>query len=401
LLDSASKPNLQYQGDFTTGPLPASLQGTQFGLILGKPTYDLVLLDHNDKDFSGIVAIDQDNQIVWYYQHDKQVFTVAQTEKYNLVFNELGMVLGYSMYEIAPDGKKISSIDDVLKNGALGRPHGRWHHEMILRPDNKVWTLGSEIRSVNINGKNTLQTGSTIEEWDITKGAVTRLASLFNLLDPVKERTSDSNTTAGFFWRGAQDQFSGKTEDWDHSNSISISPDGTILLSHRHLDQITALKPDFSGVAWKLGGPDSDFTFPNPADKFYHQHYAHMLPNGNILLFDNGNLRPEAEGGQYSRALELELDFDTMQARKVWEYRSQPDLYAAAVGSAVRLPNGNTLVDFGYDDVNKSPVFTLVEADAKGNAVAITRINSEGKTIQYRAIPINSINGETIGSVLP
>ena len=40
-----------------------------------------------------------------------------------------------------------------------------------------------------------------------------------------------------------------------------------------------------------------------------------MLPNGHVLLFDNGNFKPEEEGGQYSRA--LELGFDTMEGRKV------------------------------------------------------------------------------------
>ncbi len=401
LLDSANKPDLQYQGNFTTGPLPAGLKGDQFEHILGNPTYDLVLLDHNDKDFSGIVAIDRDSQIVWYYQHDRQVFTFAQTENHDLVFNELGMVLGYAMNEITPDGRIVRSIDDKFANGIVCEPYGRWHHEMILRPDNKVWTLGSEIRSVNINGQDTLQSGSTIEEWDLTRGTVTRLVSLFDLLDPVKDRGTDSNTTTGFFWTGRQGQYSGEAEDWTHSNSLDVLPDGTVLMSIRHLDQIIAIKPDFSGIAWKLGGQGSDFTFPDPTDKFYHQHYVNMLPNGHILLFDNGNFRPKEEGGQYSRALELELDMNTMQARKVWEYRSQPDLFAGAVGSVVRMSNGNTLIDFGFDDVDKSPIFTLVEADAKGNAVAITRIASEGKTIQYRAIPIDSINGETRGSVLP
>jgi hypothetical protein len=91
----------------------------------------------------------------------------------------------------------------------------------------------------------------------------------------------------------------------------------------------------------------------------------------------------------------LKLDFTTMQATKVWEYRSSPDLFSSAVGSTVRLSNGNTVVDFGVDTVNETPaVFTVVEADLQGNAVATTKISSPGKTIQYRAIPLDSLNGE-------
>ena len=45
-----------------------------------------------------------------------------------------------------------------------------------------------------------------------------------------------------------------------------------------------------------------------------------QLDNGNILMFDNGDSRPTKEGGQYSRALELELDLKKKTAKKVWEF---------------------------------------------------------------------------------
>jgi hypothetical protein len=396
LAQNSGSPALRYQGSFITGPLPVGLVSANFTLTQGAPTYNLVLLDFNDTDFNGVVAIDGNNQIVWYYQHDKQVFTLAQEANYNLVFNEISMVNGYSMYEIAPDGRKLVSVNDTLDNGSLCQPHGRWHHEMLIRPNNKVWTLGEEIRPVSINGTNTLQTGATIEEWDMAAGTVTRLVSLFDIMDPVKDRTQDSGTIGGFFWQGSRNQYTGETQDWTHANSLDILPNGNILMSLRHLNQVIAIKPDFSGIAWQLGGPESDFSFPNPNDQFYHQHFAHMLPNGHILLFDNGNLRPAEQGGQYSRALELALNFDTLQAVKVWEYRNTPDLYASAVGSVVRMDNGNTLTDFGADDVNNPKVFHLVEVDPQGKPVASTQIISPGKNIQYRALPVDSLNGETL-----
>ena len=399
---SSHTPVSQYQGTFTTGPLPPGLQNAKIQLTQGTPTYGLLLLDYNCTNFNGIVAIDGDGHIVWYYQNDNQVFTVAQEDNYNMVFNEVSLNVGYTMKEIAPDGSTIHSIDDILADGSLCAPHGRWSHEMLIRPDNKVWTIGAEIRTVNINGKDTLQTGGTIEEWDMTKGTVTRLVSLFDLLDPVTDRTEESNTTSGFFWQGNQNQYAGETEDWTHTNSLDVLPNGDIMVSNRYLNQIIAVKPDFSGIDWKLGGEGSDFTFPNPSDQFYGQHDVKVLPNGDILLFDNGLSRPADQGGQYSRAEELKLDFTTMTATKVWEYRNVPDLFSSAVGSAVRLSNGNTVVDFGVDPVTEDPsIYTVVEADSNGNAVASTTISSPGKGDQYRAIPIDSLNGETKGSVLP
>jgi hypothetical protein len=198
LIGSSNAPISQYQGTFKTGPLPQALQSARIQLQ-GTPTYDLLLLDFNCTNFNGIVAVDSADQIVWYYQNDNSVFTFAQENNHNLVFNELAQVIGYTMKEIAPDGRTIHLIDDILQNGSLSAPLGRWNHEMLVEPNGKILTLGAEIRAVNINGKDTLQSGGTIEEWDMVKGTVIRLVSLFDLLDPVKDRGPDSDTTQGFF----------------------------------------------------------------------------------------------------------------------------------------------------------------------------------------------------------
>src|SRR5690242_710919 len=137
-----------------------------------------------------------------------------------------------------------------------------------------------------------------------------------------------------------------------------------------------------------------------------------MLPNGHLLLFDNGNGRPAAEGGVYSRALELELNRNSMTATKVWEYRhplttsggTSAYQFASAASSAQRLENGNTLVLFGtdFDPVTLLPhtpqVFSLVEADASREASALAALDMiiPGAPIVYRASPIQSLFGEVV-----
>ncbi|HEU0021823.1 MAG TPA: aryl-sulfate sulfotransferase, partial [Dehalococcoidia bacterium] len=219
--------------------------------------------------------------------------------------------------------------------------------------------------------------------------------SLFDLLDPAIDRTDASNITGGFVWQGCDGQAPGI--DWTHSNSIWVAEDGSYIVSVRHLNQVIAIAPDLQSVLWRLGGPGSDFSFPDPNDQFYFQHSAKLLPNGNLLLFDNGNARPEDEGGQYSRALELELDFDNLVARKAWEYRYTPDLYAGCCSDVQRLENGNSVLVFGSDPAHESccRVFTLVEAGAQGETVSAIEISSPGKGIQYRAYPLDTINGES------
>jgi hypothetical protein len=381
-----------FPGSFTTGPLPPGLAGASFQHVSGQQTYDLTLFDFNDTDFTGFIAIDGNANVVWYYQHALPTFAVAQGDDHHLIFGEFE---GAKFIEIRPDGTLVREVADTLENGVACAPAGRWHHESLLRPGERVYFLGSEMRDVEINGEVRTQTGDTIVVWDRDDGTISILATLFDLLDPKVDRTPASATMQGHYWKGCDISHSAPSEevqDWTHANSISIGPQGNILVSMRHLNQIISIAPDFKSIQWRLGGPGSDFSFPDPSDQFYHQHTANQLPNGNILLFDNGNTRPPEEGGMYSRALELELDFTTMEARKVWEYRHSPDRFARCCSRVERLANGNTLVDFGNDDGGLTSV--LVEADSQGNAVSVIELSSLESNTQYRAYALDSINGE-------
>ena len=137
--------------------------------------------------------------------------------------------------------------------------------------------------------------------------------------------------------------------DFAHVNSMSEDPDGNILISIRNFDLIALINKKTGDFLWKMGGresKDNQFTFLNDnVDGFIgfsHQHCVNFLPNGNILMFDNGNLKvPE-----YSRAVEYTIDTTAKTVSKVWEYRCNPDLFSGSMGSAYRLENGNTLIAF-------------------------------------------------------
>ena len=184
-------------------------------------------------------------------------------------------------------------------------------------------------------------------------------------------------------------------QDWSHGNSLNEASDGTVIISLRHLDQIISIDEDFQSINWRLGGPGSDFGFSDQKDRFYHQHAASLLPNGNVLLFDNGNGRPISEGGEYSRALELRLDFNSMVATKSWEFRNEPDIFSDCCSIVHRLGNGNSLILFG---INSSPVccrsFNIIETNPGGEIVWSVDHRAPGKFSQYRIYPSDSIMGE-------
>lgn len=132
--------------------------------------------------------------------------------------------------------------------------------------------------------------------------------------------------------------------DYVHGNAVEVDTDGNLLVSSRHLSEITKISRQTGDIIWRLGGKNNQFTFVNDTPPYFdYQHDIRRLPNGNITLFDNRtNLSPE-----YSRAIEYELDEETKIATLAWEYRNTPDTYAVAMGNIQRLSNGSSLIGWG------------------------------------------------------
>lgn len=125
--------------------------------------------------------------------------------------------------------------------------------------------------------------------------------------------------------------------DYYHINSVQSLPDteigkkdkrfqkGNWLVSLSFFDLIVILDKDTKEIVWSWGHGKLDFV-----------HMPRMLDNGNILIFDNGELRG------YSRVIEL----DPIKKKILWKYESNPpeSFFSRIAGSAQKLPNGNTLI---------------------------------------------------------
>ena len=100
---------------------------------------------------------------------------------------------------------------------------------------------------------------------------------------------------------------------------------GNIVFSYRSVDIIGVIDRETGQIVWAWGPGELD-----------GQHKPHMLPNGNILIYDNGTLR------NYSRVLELNPLTEEIE----WEYTADPkeSFYSGYISGAQRLPNGNTLI---------------------------------------------------------
>ena len=137
-----------------------------------------------------------------------------------------------------------------------------------------------------------------------------------------------------------QIKFPRPDKDWAHCNTCQSIPEneagkqdkrfkaGNIMFSYRTIDTIGIIDKETGEIVWAWG--------PGKLDK---QHMPNMLPNGHIIIFDNGTAR------KYSRIVEL----NPLTGEIVWDYVADPpkSFFSSAISGQQRLPNGNTLICSG------------------------------------------------------
>jgi len=241
-------------------------------------------------------------------------------------------------------------------------------HELLSLPDGDYMFLVQEPQTVDMSqwvpggDPNAAVVGNIIQELDPDGNVVFQWSS-FDYL-PVTD--SDQDLTA-------------KNIDYTHANALELDHDGNILLSSRHLDEITKINHQTGEVIWRLGGKANQFTFLAGSGisdvlQFYKQHDIRRLPNGNISLFDDHNDHDPLN----SRALEYALDEVSKTATLVWEYRNTPDVFSPCMGNVQLLPNGNFMIGWGCIS---NPNATEVKPDG----TKVLELGFDAPYLNYRA----------------
>jgi hypothetical protein len=166
----------------------------------------------------------------------------------------------------------------------------------------------------------------------------------------------DLNKNVVFQWRSWDHyQITDATEDIDltqhtidyvHGNAIELDFDENLLISAKNMDEITKINRQTGEIIWRLGGLKSrnnQFQFINDPITFSHQHDIRRLPNGNVTLYDNGNLHTP----QISRAREYNLDESIKTAELIWTHTHEPPIFKYARGNVQRLSGNNTFIGWG------------------------------------------------------
>ena len=210
----------------------------------------------------------------------------------------------------------------------------RAHHDLAIHPSGDLYVLTNEIISVPHAGREiplladyvaVLTPDGRLRKkfslWDLFRNRVPakKLNKIAHMVDRMPDYRSEILTDSLF--------------DILHANSIEcieteshpVFAKGQFLISLLMLNTVAVVDLDRGKVIWRWEHGEVD-----------RQHHATLLPNGNVLLFDNGTHRT------YSRILEVDPSND----RVVWSYTAHPrrSLHSRSRGGNQPLPNGNILI---------------------------------------------------------
>jgi hypothetical protein len=404
---------------FTTGALPSDLPpftatGTQSG-----PGYNLISRVQQGPHGGDYVQIlDSTGAPVWYYrlpqgnlqadfqQQPDNTYTLAvpapagQTIPLSglsaqyLQIDVLGNII-HTWTALGPDGSGNIASDT---NGNPLTVDATDLHDIRIQPNGDAIFFGYILQTINlqaIGGLANAQVYASILERVGPDGTVKFAWNSLEYFSPTDVDTQVASV------RNAN-------VDMIHANSIDVTADGNYLLSLRNLSAVVKIDKTTGKKLWTLGGagisvpssggPMGDFTFVNDPivnactnnscmwGGFSAQHGARELPNGDILIFDDGN----GHVPQQSRAVEYKLDLTHMTATYVWGTPPSTSLFTPLMGYSQRLSNGNTIVDFGEASVVQewtslatatAPVWTL--SDASNAAFAFYRAYRIGSLYTY------------------
>jgi arylsulfate sulfotransferase len=311
--------------------------------------------------------------LVSYFGHDSEL-----TPQRPFIFDDAGTIRWYLDLRNHPNLSTLFYDDGVerLANGnlyfgdgstgriiemdMLGRIVNEWgmpgygfHHQVLEKPD------GNFIVTVNKLGAPTIEdylieidraTGEILREWDL-------------------------NQSLEYTRRAWETPFADLNVDWFHANGVAYDPaDDAIVVSGR--TQGTVKLTNENEVVWIVAphrewgtaGDGTDLTtrllqpldaagqpITDPAvldgtanhpdfEWAWYQHAPELLPDGTLLLFDNGDNRNYTDQELYSRAVVYRIDPVAMTIQQVWDYGK-----ARGTGTFSRIVSD---VDYHVDEDN-------------------------------------------------
>ena len=138
-----------------------------------------------------------------------------------------------------------------------------------------------------------------------------------------------------------------------YSNTVNWDPaSDTVMLSFPYSNTVVQIDRQTGDVVGQYGEAAGSYSFEPSPWAFEFQHFANITPDGTLLVSSHLPGNPETdEPVAYQHAFEeFTIDHENERLIQKWIYSEGPE-WAMYKGMAIRLPNGNTLANYGTGGV--------------------------------------------------
>lgn len=376
----------------------------------GVTLFNLMKFDGEPNDFGAAVVLDPQGEVVWYYKPDHRVGDARLLANGNLLYSSgregpateidmLGNIVG--QWHMTRGSEDASSTSIAVEMETL-------HHEVLEMPSGNLLGLSTELREYDDYPSSTLDpdaprqlasvVGDVVVEFS-RDGQVQRELKLLDILDPFRTGTG---SLAGGFWEPTYgDEAKGALVDWAHTNAVFFDePSNAFIVSVRRQDAVVKIDADSGEIIWILGEhdrwtepwsehlltPRGGLEWPN------HQHAPMVTGRGTILLFDNGSSRggpyeeDPAASEKYSRAVEYEINEETMEVWQVWAYGGPGSemFYSSFISDADWMPTTENVLITAGGIIEDSEGVATEESDGRRSAriVEVTHTTPSEKVFE-------------------
>lgn len=207
--------------------------------------------------------------------------------------------------------------------------------------------------------------------------------------------------------------------DWFHNNAVWYDKrTNSLTLSGRHQDAVINIDFETGELNWIIGDPEGwpeDMVsryFFTPAgegdfDWQYEQHACMMLPDGDIMMFDNGHWRSKNKEhyrlnrDNFSRGVRYHIDTEKMTIEQVWQFGKERknDFFSSYISNVEYYRDGYYLVHSGGMGYNHGvtceelPVYMNLE-DPECVLKSITVEIMDGELMYEMHLPSNYYRAE-------
>ena len=269
------------------------------------------------------------------YMEDNVVFVSPTSPAYSAAYDYAGDARWYNTLNLAFDLKRIRNgrllvgtdrlvappyhTTGIYEMGMIGKIYkefrvpGGYHHDEWELENGNILILTQHLERGTVEDVCVMvdrETGEILKEWD----------------------HQDVLPVYPVGGSGSQD-----AHDWFHNNAVWYDKrTNSLTFSGRHQDIIMNRDFETGKLNWIIGDPtgwpeDMQKYFFKPVgdgefDWQYEQHACMILPNGDVMCFDNGHWRSKIKEeyrepeDNFSRGVIYHIDTENMTIEQVWQY---------------------------------------------------------------------------------